>query len=665
MLKIKAPIKTTLNPDLCESNESFARRIIANYDQINEFITREDLFHVVTQPPEIFMMGDGASSFLSETEIHNTQLKKVEIINNLMNRILVSADGNLTYQDEVYITNVLHKLGIRDERTFMKKVYELTEETRENSRLIETYWQNRQELSQMISYYRMQKNEGDVTQVTREPDEILHLHEDVFKRWMTAAVYRMQNNFRTTTDSSTFINNESYRMTEEQRLSQQILLQRLRESVRGESLPLVYRHDNYYEQPGEDERSASTEAVAEQIASAVLLSLVDNLYENISSRTETVQDRFYRTENAYYGAADHVFERMEGNTAYIISEHRAGDMISQLTENIRSEYSAVNDILQHYYSGGDEITQNMFEADISEAAEMILPGVAEASPETGSTEIHVDQRNSLEQQLFQMNIKNEQRRHEYMANLERLARQQSASVGGPLDDEGRRRESQFALEHPEEFRRQAMERVERETDFSDEAAQEFIDSLPVHSREVLKVIDKYIENPQMFFGTRTVSQNAETLLVREQIEAERDEVIRRESQRISETIESSTDTERNITNRVQAVEQTVGRVVPETIRLVHKVNDVTVDEETIASLRREISQIKSDTSRIETRVENHENVVEKQVNNVNTTVLTEENTDKITRMIQDNINSQIGNITSKVYSRLERQLMSERRRRGM
>ena len=664
MLTITSPIKTALNPDLCETGESFARRIIANYDQINEFISREDLFHVVTQPPEIFMMGDGGSSFLSETEIHNTQLKKVEIINNLMNRILVSADGNLTYQDEVYITNVLHKLGIRDERTFMKKVYELTEETKENNRLIETYWNNRQELSQMIAYYRMQKNEGDVTEVTKEPDEILHLHEDVFKRWMTAAVYRMQNNFRTTTDSSTFINNESYRMTEEQRLSQQILLKRLRESVRGESVPLVYRHDNYYEQPGDNEEAVSTEAVAEQIASAVLLSLVDNLYENITNRSAVVADRYYRTENAFYGAAEHVFERMEGNTAYIISEHRAGDVTSELTENLRNEYSAVNEILQHYRSGGDEITENLFATDIYEQAPMVMPQ-EKTSGEAPSTQIHVDERNTMEQQLYQLSIKNEMRRAEYMQNLKQLAKDGGNAAFAPKGEGDRIRQAQMAFEHPEEFKRQAIESVEREAEISDEAAREFIDTLPAKSKEAYRLVESYIENPERFFGSTLITKNAETLLVREQIEAERDETIRRERARITETIDNTTDTERRITNRIQSVEETVGRVVPETVRLVHKVNDVTIDEETIESLRREISQIKNDTSRMETKVENHENVVERQVNNVNTTVINEENSDRIAMMIQDNINQQIGSITNKVYSRLERQLMSERRRRGM
>ncbi len=664
MLTVTAPIKPVINPDICESNEAFGRRIIANYDQMNEFITREDLFHVVTQPPEVFLFGEGESSFLSETEVYNTQHKKVEIINNLMNRILVSADNNLTYQDEVYITNVLHKRGIRYERTFMKKAYELFEETKQNNNLIEAYWENRQELSQMISFYRMQQKEGDTTEVSETTEEILHLHEDVFKRWMTAAMYRMQNNFRTTSDA-TYITSDSYRMTEEQRLSQQILLQRLRESVRGESVPLVYRHDNYYEQPGDDAAALSEEAVAEQIASAVLLSLVDNLYENISSKTNIVGDKYYSTENAFYGAADNVFERMEGNTSYIISEHRDGDTTVQVTENMKNEISAINEIIEQYYSTGDEVSQQYFERDILGAADMVYPEAPETAADEGEREIHVDQRNTIEQQLFQTNIINEKRQKTYIQNLERLSKQAADVSRGPASEEERRARMQFAFEHPEEFKEQARDEEARREEAKDEMVHEFLDNLPPRTRDVYLTIENYIKNPEKFLGSKLVQKDAETLLVREQIEAEREERLIRENKRFSQTIENSTETEKRMNERLQTVEQNVGRITPETIRFIHKVNDTTIDEETIESLRKEINQVRNDTKRVENKVENREVVTHTEVNNKNETIIKEQNNDEITRMIQDNLNRQIGNITSKVYDRLERQLMSERRRRGM
>ena len=666
MLTITAPIKTVLDQDLCKSNEAFAMRIIANYDQMGETLDREDLFHVVTQPPEIFLMGGGESSFLSETEVHNTQHKKVEIINNLMNRILVSADGGLTYQDEVYITNVLHKLGISDERTFMKKAYALFEETKQNNDLIETYWQNRHELSQMISFYRMQHRDGDTVENLDSSQEILHLHEDVFKRWMTAAMYRMQNNFRTTSDSRTLITADSYRMTEEQRLSQQILLQRLRESVRGESVPLVYRHENYYENPGEDEAAASDEAIATQIASAVLLSIADNLYENITLKSGSVSDRYYHTENAYYGAADHVFSRMEGSTAYIISQYRSGDVTIETTENIKNEISAISRIVDRYYMEGDEITNRIFAGDISEAAEIVYPGTAEATDDIIHSTIHVDERNSIEQQLYETNILNEQRQRVYMQNLKNLSEQAEQLKEGEKSDEEIRRAQQMAFENPEEFIRLAQQEGEKREQNQKTLVRQFLDSLPPATSEAYKAVAEYMEDPGSFAGLRFIQRDAEYLLERERIEAERDEVIRNQSEKVTKEITKETENiikRSDLFGRTERTETT--SATSESVDMVHRINDMSVDEETIESLRREISQVKNDTQRVEQHIENRENVSTQEITNINSRIIRDENIDDITRVIQDNLNKQIGNITSKVYDRIERQLMSERRRRGM
>ena len=666
MLKLTAPIKTVLNNDLIEGGESFAKRIMANYGQMTEFITREDLFHVVTQPPEIFLMDGGGSSFLSETEIHNNQLKKVEIINNLMNRILVSADGHLTYQDEVYITNVLHKLGIRDEKTFMSRVYELTEETKNNNQLIETYWNNLNELRQMISVYRMQSDEQTTQETTENFEEVLHLHEDVFHRWMTGALYRIQNNFRTSVEGSTTIEGDAYRMTEEQRLSQQILLIRLRETVRGESLPLVYRHDNYYEVPTDEDILSSGEMIAEQIASAVLLQIVDNLYENISSKNLFVEDRFYHTENAFYGAADHVFERMEGNTSYLISLKREGDVTQMITEQTRTEMNAITDIIDHYYDT-DVTNMALYELE-SVTAEMTHPAGAEApaeAEESRSGEIHVDERNSLEQQLYQINIQNEQRHRQYIRNLSQMAQERARVLPGRPGDDERIRQAQFAFQHPEEFKEQIAETQGQQEEALEVVSQNFIERLPVETKEVFKVIEAYIKEPQKVAEQYRIYPGGEVLLYRDSILNHRTERLLKENERIAEVIEADHVANRRTIERMQTVEETVGRITPETVNLVHKVNDVTVDEETIENLRQQINRIENDTRKQNDVVENRETVTTRQVNNVHETVITQRDQEQIARMIQENISGQIGTITGKVYSRIERQLMSERRRRGM
>lgn len=601
MLTIMTPLKTVLRDDLTGNTESFARRIMANYDQLGESISREDLFHLVTQPPEIFLMDGGANSYMSETQIHNTQMKKVEVINNLMNRILVSADGHLTYQDEVYITNVLHKLGIRDEKTFMDKVYNLTSETKNNARLIETYWNNLEELTQMISDYRSFERAGDTYETTEAVEEILHLHEDVFKRWMTGALYRIQNNFRMNTDASTYIDADSYRMTEEQRLSQRILLQRLQETVRGESVPLIYRHDNYYETAHGDMASVDTEAISEQIASAVLLSLVDNLYENIVNRSEAVTDRFYHTENAFYQAAEHVFERMEGNTTYIISTRQEADIIREETE----------------------------------------------------------------QHLAQINLLNQERQEQYVENLQQFIQAREAARGPVPTDEDRIAESNFAFLHPEEFKEQ-IQREAGEHEVKDEGAvEDFIDRLPSQSREIYRIIRGFLREPERYRELYRITEGGEVLLYRDSLLNERTQQITKETERISEVLENDRIINRQTGERVAAIEERTETLPRETVRLIHRSNDVTVAEETIDNLRREIQRIENDTTRSINEVKNNETVTTTQVNNYNETLINEENTDQINKMIQESISGQIGTITSRVYSRIERQLMSERKRRGM
>ena len=142
MLSIKAPIETVLKSDFLQTNESFCQRILGNYEQLGQRIFPEDLMHVVTQPPEIFLVGGDAPQFMNQTDVKNIQIQKVEVLNQLLNRILIAADGHITYQDEVYITNVLHKFGIKNQQEFMHQVYKMTKDTKNTNTLLATYQSN-------------------------------------------------------------------------------------------------------------------------------------------------------------------------------------------------------------------------------------------------------------------------------------------------------------------------------------------------------------------------------------------------------------------------------------------------------------------------------------------------------------------------------------------
>ena len=179
MLKIRSPIQTVLKPDFLDAGEAFYERITGNYALLGSYVNDADLMHVVTEPPQVFVMGGGMSSVFTSNDTENIQISKINVINNLINRILISADNPLTYQDSVYITSVLHSLGIRDERRFMKEVYHLTQKTQALNNAIDLYWNNLNELTAFVNNYIDSEGEALRSEYETLQQNILHLHEDI------------------------------------------------------------------------------------------------------------------------------------------------------------------------------------------------------------------------------------------------------------------------------------------------------------------------------------------------------------------------------------------------------------------------------------------------------------------------------------------------------
>ncbi|MBO6149071.1 MAG: hypothetical protein J6O55_07015, partial [Lachnospiraceae bacterium] len=118
---------------------AFYNRINGNYSLMGSRISEEDLLHAVTMPPEIYVAEGGMTSLVEQNRTINHNEEKIEVLNNVLNRIMVSGNVQLTYQDRAYITDVLYKLGIKDDRRFMREVKKFMEETNNTSALIDLY----------------------------------------------------------------------------------------------------------------------------------------------------------------------------------------------------------------------------------------------------------------------------------------------------------------------------------------------------------------------------------------------------------------------------------------------------------------------------------------------------------------------------------------------
>ena len=241
MLKLRSPIKISLKTDLLSSQEAFCERIKGNYMQLAGYVDETDLLHLVTSPPEVFIAEGGMTSFVQNTNTENNQIRKVNIINNLLNRITVSADSNMSYQDKVYITNILHRLGIKDERKFMKQVYRITKQFKQQNETLKLYWDNLNDIRNIIREYRQTEDIRIKSDTEVLNSNVLHLHEEVNRRLNTAAIYRILQNFYENTSDPRTVSSTEYRISEQERLTRQFVINRLREEVKEEMTPLIYR----------------------------------------------------------------------------------------------------------------------------------------------------------------------------------------------------------------------------------------------------------------------------------------------------------------------------------------------------------------------------------------------------------------------------------------
>ncbi len=530
MLKIKAPIQTKVKADLCGSYETFTERIRGNYQQISHYMETTDLLHLVTQPPEIFLMEGGDTMFANETNIENRQIQKVEVINNLVNRILVSADGTLHYQDRVYISNILRQLGIHDDRKFMKEVRKAFQETKEQNELVNLYWNNMVELRNMVSDYQEQ-NETKIENETEElHQEVLHLHEEVNARLQTGAIYQMLQSFASQTYNPRNITQQQYQLSENTRLSREILLQRLRENVRGERQPLIYRHENIYEGADLTENEITVENVSERVTSAVLLNLIDNIYQASYEYIDHKLDNWYRADAAYFQSAENTLSRIENNTAYIQYLHEVTNRAEQEIDESRSELSVLNQILDLRRWSDTRIQPSIGGNVYETAAEQILLGGETVTQEgdtfeqtdlthvtkegdTETTEVNVEESTeNLRQQLYQTYQQNIARNEKYMQNLRQIIEEYRPGQRQTVSREEMQRNALEALEHPEQFLESIREEGSKEREEQEALARALEEALPRDQQIVNRLLRQYIEAPESEREKMGISVNNQSLL---------------------------------------------------------------------------------------------------------------------------------------------------------
>lgn len=687
MLTIRTPIELKNDPSILTMTDAFAARIGANYEQMTARLSPEELLHLISAPPEIYLAEGGTHSFVDLTNNVQSQELKLSMINNVLNRVLVMDGRRMTYQDEVFIYNTLRKLGVTDVSQFVRQVRLLQEETNSRNELIDLYWNHQEEISELTAHYEQLRGEQQAKGEAQEEageSSVLWLHESIMNRLKTGAVYQELRNYLTQQAGGMFyLNRQELQVGEQSVSAEYILLNRLKNRTTESEVPLVYNHLNAYELGDETTYVSHAGQTVSQIVQAVLLQAVDQVYalryDEIKNSSRSV---WYELANAVYETAANTFERFEAYHNRTQLQHTDIEEYHSDIQNYRQqEITALEHLLERREQllerpgGSEEPPQAQMEYMQPPERGEEEPAVYRDARVTNENYIRQQQEQQTREELHMgdvlLNRQMSQLNEQNLARLERVQQlmQQFQSHTDVHIDRRRAREDVLrALEQPQDVlleylneqtpaESRVQEQKELLRDIYDEDTIRIFETLERYRREPEKLLMQGIVSADPV-GQMERDIQLQHLLTQQTLTQEQEQYAQ---QTVHEVEQIRTETNRRLAEDVVRREEEQRRT--SRLELLHREQETALDEELLEELR----TISRQTTRedVHTNEQHHErSVVEQTVTNrVNALEL--HNEEELAEMVSRNIRQQLRGMSDQVYRKLEKRMDSERRRRGI
>ncbi|MBQ3497391.1 MAG: hypothetical protein IJA73_04590 [Oscillospiraceae bacterium] len=317
MLTIKEPIKLHIGRPLLSNTDSFGERIRGNYDLLGAKYAPKDLLFLFTAPPEFPEELGGMTTLIAQQNVTDVRSVTMEVVNNVVNRILLDGTENFTYQDQVYITSVLNRLGVTNVEQFMEQVRALRIENESTVHLTKLY---REELKSILE--RALRGESaphlpiarsdDAEEEVQSIDPRTTMSLQILRRLGTSRIYETVHNFqRNYLLGANSFHQSEMRMSEQLRFSNSLSLAEIKQQIFEAPRLSLQHHLNQYETMALFETPKSEEDVLSQAAVAALVSAVDNTVTQVLNRPQIRRDEWIYIERALYQTAYNTLSRFE------------------------------------------------------------------------------------------------------------------------------------------------------------------------------------------------------------------------------------------------------------------------------------------------------------------------------------------------------------------
>lgn len=281
MLTIKAPMRLQSISPIRIGLDLLGEKIAANYQLIGTEITSADLLHMATREPELFLNMECHSFLTVENRVHTENRMKLDLLNQLVNRLLLCFTPQFTYQDEVFVVSVLQKIGISDVREFMRQMHRHMERNTLLNRLLHQYIEHGMKIAGAVDWFQQHLHESSETALQNTWDKecrfSLYLHDKIFERLMTAECDRIMYAYNCQADRG----RSAVRGIREAAWMEQadaIWLSRFRKLVLDQTNPAVWQEHMYYEIRPFGQGELSGEKAVQHVAAAILENMIQKIH---------------------------------------------------------------------------------------------------------------------------------------------------------------------------------------------------------------------------------------------------------------------------------------------------------------------------------------------------------------------------------------------------
>lgn len=368
MLEIREPLCLSCIRPMAVLPHYLEEKIRFNYQLLSARIDAKQLLYWMMAEPEETETERGTMRILVETAGETGAKIKLELINQLVNRLLFCETGDCTYQDRIFISSILNQLGISKVEQFVEQLGIVCRQSRYQRELIKDYQKLMkghrqltkadQQLIQVDQYNEPkllptaeQKRKAEWLQTLSKPETLtnqneLYLHQHIYDRLQTGAIYNwLQQAHRNRQYCFYQVSREEMLLFEQSRIAQVFQYHHLKNIAFQEKQPILYRYFNAFEMQRPEHETATDGAKVEKnlvsrLAAAALFHLTSAVYQVRQKHYSGLGKHYLDLKNTLYDGIYNTLFRFE-------ESHRQQSGITYFIREIAKQQEQVQGQGQH------------------------------------------------------------------------------------------------------------------------------------------------------------------------------------------------------------------------------------------------------------------------------------------------------------------------------